>query len=199
MLEYRTVRETESWQAGCWPVSWSAVWVGTLTAIATGLVIGLIGLAIGAYTFGAEARIASWHKFHFAALVWSVGGAFFSYVVGGWAAAKIRAEWRAETAILHGVVAWLVSVPIMLLFASLGSANYFGVWYGGLQGTPVWITPSTIAVDPTAAMVARNMALGAVSALLVGLVGSVIGGWLGSGEPMTLTYRRAQEAVGAHS
>jgi len=40
--------------------------------------------------------------------------------------------------------------------------------------------------------VARNSALGALTALLLGLVGSVIGGWMASGEPMTLTYNRTR-------
>jgi len=39
----------------------------------------------------------------------------------------------------------------------------------------------------------RNSALGAVSALLIGLVGSVIGGWMASGEPMTFTYFRTRD------
>jgi hypothetical protein len=38
----------------------------------------------------------------------------------------------------------------------------------------------------------RNAAIGAATALLIGLIGSVIGGWMASGEPMTLTYRRAR-------
>ena len=40
--------------------------------------------------------------------------------------------------------------------------------------------------------VARNSALGALTALLLGLVGSVVGGWMASGEPMTLTYYRTR-------
>jgi uncharacterized membrane protein YeaQ/YmgE (transglycosylase-associated protein family) len=40
---------------------------------------------------------------------------------------------------------------------------------------PAWITPTRVAVDPNAAIVARNSALGAVVALLLGLVGAVIG------------------------
>jgi hypothetical protein len=42
---------------------------------------------------------------------------------------------------------------------------------------------------------ARNAALGAVTALLLGLVGSVIGGWMASGEPMTLTHYRTRDRI----
>jgi hypothetical protein len=40
----------------------------------------------------------------------------------------------------------------------------------------------------------RNSALGALSALLLGLMGSVIGGWMACGEPMTLTYHLTRPA-----
>jgi len=43
--------------------------------------------------------------------------------------------------------------------------------------------------------VTRNSALGALTALLLGLVGSVIGGWMASGEPMTFTYYRTRRTL----
>ncbi len=107
---------------------WSAVWVGALTATAVGLVIGLIGIAIGAYPVGPEARIVNWRSYQLMALVWSVCGAFFAFVAGGWVAARMRGEPRSETAILHGAVAWLTTVPLMLVFAALGAASFFGAW-----------------------------------------------------------------------
>lgn len=45
--------------------------------------------------------------------------------------------------------------------------------------------------------VTRNTALGTITALLLGLMGSVVGGWMASGEPMTLTYHRTRPAFGA--
>jgi hypothetical protein len=41
----------------------------------------------------------------------------------------------------------------------------------------------------------RNSALGAATALLLGLIGSVIGGWMASGEPMTFTHYRTRDKV----
>lgn len=43
-----------------------------------------------------------------------------------------------------------------------------------------------------APQVARNSALGAITALLLGLVASVIGGWMASGEPMNFTHHRTR-------
>ena len=178
--------------AGPWPLSWSAVWVGALSAVSLGLVIGLAGIAIGAHHVGQP--FASWKDVGLAALIFSVFGAFISFVAGGWLAARIAGLRRSESAMLHGAVVWVLAVPMLLLLASLGAAAYFGTWYGGLAGTPVWAGRAVVVEqDPTAAaLAARTGALAALTSLLLGLVGGVIGGWMGSGEPMTFGYFRTR-------
>ena len=174
-----------------WPVDWSAIWVGALAAVTAVLVFGLIGIALGAHQVGK--KIVNLSDLGFAGLVFSVAGAFFSFVIGGWIAGTIAGTRRAETASLQGSIVWLVAVPLLLILAGLGAGGFFGSWYGGLAGTPVWASSSSVTADPNAAMIARNSALGAVTALLIGLMGSLIGGWMASGEPMSLTYRRAKQ------
>src|SRR2546426_234501 len=83
MAERRTSVTYQQWEAVEWPVSWSAIWVGGLAALATGLIFGLGGTALGAYS---ETRIVNWHKFQMWALVFSICSAFFAYVIGGWTA-----------------------------------------------------------------------------------------------------------------
>jgi hypothetical protein len=176
-----------------WPVHWGAVWAGALSALALALIFGLIGTALGAHQVGK--KVMNLHDMSFWGLVFSVTGAFFSFVVAGWVASSIAGLRRAEDAALHGALSWLVALPLFLVLGAIGAASLFGSWYGGLAGTPVWATSSSVSADPNAAAVARNSALGAVTALLVGLIGSCIGGWWASGEPMSLTYRRAKEGV----
>jgi len=43
--------------------------------------------------------------------------------------------------------------------------------------------------------VTRNTAIGAATALLLGLMGAVVGGWMASGEPMNFTHHRTRKAV----
>lgn len=178
-----------------WPVNWSAAWVGALAALAIALLIGLAGIAVGAYQIAPAARIARWSDFGLGALIVAVLGAFFSFVVGGWIAGRIAGARHSERGMLHGAIAWLIAVPLLLLLMAFGAGNFFGLWYGGLAGVPTWVTPATAAVDPNAAAVARNAALGAFTGLLLGLVGSVIGGWMAAGEPMTFTYHRRREVT----
>ena len=199
----------EVWVA--WPVNWSGVWVGALAALVAAVVFGLIGVALGAQLVGPGQRLVDWHKASFWGAVWGVVSAFFAFVIGGWVAARIGGFTRSEPAMLHGSIAWLVAVPLLLVAAALGGAGYLGSWYSGLGGTPAWATPQPsaaaanaergpdglTAADREAAHVTRNAALGAITALLLGLIGSVLGGWMASGEPMTFTHHLHRERRGA--
>jgi hypothetical protein len=104
---------------------------------------------------------------------------------------------RAEPAMLHGALAWLLTIPMFLVLAALGAATTYGGWYGGLLAAPTSVAQVPAAGGDIAAAV-RNTALATVASLLMGLVGAVIGGWMASGEPMSLTYyrRRTVETAG---
>src|SRR5919199_5094366 len=112
-----------------WPINWSAIWVGALAALAVALIISLAAAAVGAHQLGAAGRIARWSDVGFGALVATVIGAFFSFVVGGWVTGKINGFRRAETDILHAAIVWLVAVPILVALAALGAGPVFGGWY----------------------------------------------------------------------
>jgi hypothetical protein len=164
-----------------WPVAWSAVWVGALAALAVAIVIGLIGFAVGAHEVS---RAASWRNVRLLSLIFNVGGAFFSFVVGGWVAARIGGFERAEMATLHGAIVWLLTIPMLLALAMARSVWFFGGWYVGLM------SPLAASSSQDLAAGVRNGAIAATAALLIGLMGAVIGGWMASGEPMTLSARR---------
>ena len=171
---------------------WSAVWVGALSALAVGLMIGLIGFAIGAHQLAAP-RTTTFHHVRILTTIFNVGGAFFAFVVGGWVAARFVNARRAEPAILHGVVAWLLTIPVMLLLSAAGAGAMFGGWYGGLVAGPAWVAIPPMTPELAAAV--RNGAVAALMGLLLGLIGSVLGGWLASGEPMSWTYHRRRDVT----
>jgi hypothetical protein len=189
-----------------WPVHWSGVWVGTLTALAVALIIGLIGIAVGAQvvTRDPEAAWVDLKKIGIWTVVFSVFGSFLAFVAGGWVAGKIAGIRRSEPAMLHGAIVWALAVPFLVAFAAAGAGNYYGGWYGGLG--PV----EQVKLDPNAtkeavnkayeraAAITRNAALGAVTALLLGLVGGVIGGWMASGEPMNFSHYRTRHLAATH-
>lgn len=183
----------EAWRA--WPVYWSAVWVGALSTIALAIVFGLVSVAVGAHVLGSGSQITNWADVSREGVVFAVFGAFLSAALGGWVAGTIAGIRRAEPAMLHGAIAWLVAIPLLLGLVALGAGNAFAGWYGGLVGSPVWIAAPGALVDPAAAATARNGALAALTGLLLGVMGSVIGGWLASGEPMTFAHYRKSAAA----
>lgn len=179
-------RRVSSSEWTVWPINWTAVWVGALTALAIALIIGLIGLAVGAHQ---ASRIARWQDVRLVAGIFAICGAFFSMVAGGWVAGRIAGLRRAENAMLQGGIVWVLAVPLLLAAAALGAGGYMG-WFAGLAGTPAWSSTAP-SPSPELAAIQRNMALASVVSLLLGLVGGVLGGWLASGEPMSLgAYKR---------
>jgi hypothetical protein len=186
--EMTVVRRGEPWRA--WPVYWTAVWVGVLAGLATAVVIGLISIALGAHTRAAPTPAGVYGGLTLAGAVFAVIGAFFSGVVGAWVAGRIAGFTRAEPAILHGVIVWLVGIPLLLVAIAMGGAAYLGGWFAGLAaplGQP--------AAQNISDQAARGAAAFAVAGLLIGLIGSVIGGWMASSEPMTVALERRRDVV----
>ncbi|HZZ82209.1 MAG TPA: hypothetical protein VFE62_27170 [Gemmataceae bacterium] len=192
---FETSETAPTYEARHWPVNWSAIFAGTLAAIAVALIAGLAGTAVGAQMLEHGEHLASWRRVHFGGIIWAVCSAFLSFVVGGWVAARITGHPRPETGMLHGAMAWLVAIPVFVAIGALGAGGYFGTWYAGLTTSPAWVhaTPALPATEVAA--IVRNNALGAITALILGLIGSVIGGWMASGHPMTFWNTDKSEAA----
>ncbi len=214
----------EKWEH--WPVNWTAIWAGALAGIVAVLIFGLIGVAIGAHRIGNEYRVVDLRKTTLLTLALSVFAAFLAFVIAGWVAAKIAGIYRSEPAMIHGAIAWLVAVPILVGLTAIGAGSTMGGWYSGLATAPS--ASASMPFDrPDAPLpnateqdlvryradlaeyhqkvaqwrqdtpkVVRNTVLGGITALLLGLMGSVIGGWMASGEPMNFTYHRTRTLAG---
>ena len=211
--------EYEKWNH--WPIHWSGVWVGALAAFAAAILIGFVAIGVGAHLLGPEHRIVDLRKITITAAAFGIFGTFLAFVIGGWVSARISGILRSEPAMLHGAIAWLVAVPLFVVAAGLGAGGYAGSWNAGLtanpQSAPPFEKPSTLPATPAADERARNAAawsdyeqnvsrwreetpkaarsaaICAATSLLLGLIGSVVGGWMGSGEPMTFTHVRQRQ------
>jgi hypothetical protein len=155
------------------------------------VLFGLVGTGIGAHKAGLEGRITTWSGVGFGSLVFAVFSSFFAFVIGAWTTARVGGIHRSEPAILHGAVTWVVAVFLLFVLAALGS-GFFPGWFAGLAPTPLMPSVPGQPVDPNAAIAVRNGALAAATALIIGLIGAVIGGWMASGEPMMLGRYRVR-------
>lgn len=207
-----------------WPVNWSAVWIGSLAAVAAVVIFGLIGVAIGAHVSDPAKRVVDLRTMAIWTVAYSVFASFLAFVIGGWVAGKVAGILRSEPGMLHGAVTWLTTLPLLLLLTGLGAGGSLGAWYGGLGsgrgGADLpFERPEVPGANATSEerttyqenlkeykdqvkqwredtpKVTRNTALFAITALLLGLMGSVVGGWMASDEPMSLSYHRTRPVV----
>jgi hypothetical protein len=185
MREGRTVVADEAWTA--WPVYWTPIVVGALASIVAVVLFGVIGTAFGAWKAGTEGRVTDFTGIGRAAVAYAVFASFFAFVIGGWITARVAGIRRAETAILQAAIAFLVATVALVAMASFGGAVFNG-WYVSLAPSPIVPTPAGQPVDPNAAKAAAAGATAAAVAILLGLSGSVVGGWMGSGETMDLSF-----------
>jgi hypothetical protein len=192
MREGGAVVREDSWTA--WPVYWSPVIVGALASVVAVVLFGVIGTALGSWKAGNEGRVTDFSGVGRVAVAYAVFASFFAFVIGGWVTARIAGIRRAEPAILHAAIAFLVATVVLLVMASFGGAVFNG-WYVGLAPSPAVPTPAGQPVDPTVAKAAAAGATVAAAALLIGLAGSVVGGWMGSGERMDFSFYN-RERVG---
>ncbi len=130
-----------------WPVNWSAVWVGALASLAAVLLLGLVGIAIGAHLVGPEHRVVDLKAIGLGTLAYSIFSAFLAFVIGGWVAVRVAGVLRSEPAMLYGAIVWLLALPILVVLAGVGAGSYLGGWYGGVAGTPSWGAPASAPFD----------------------------------------------------
>jgi len=213
-----TLAESQYEKWNHWPINWSAIWTGTLAAIVALLLFGLIGVAIGTRLVDPGERIVNLRKLYLGAVILSILGSFLSFLIGGWIAGKVAGILRNEPGMLHGAIVWLTSVPLLVILTALGAGGSLGAWYAGLasplgQATEAASSrPQPPGTGATAReqedyqkelsqwqedtwKVTRNTALFAVTALLLGLMGSVVGGLIASGEPLHLGHHRPNAVV----
>ena len=187
------VRRTRYWDDAWsgWHLDWGAVWVGALAMLVAAVLFSFIATAVGAQK-AVDARVLKFADIPIVTIVVSVFGAFLASAIGAWVAARMSGARLAEPAILHGVAAWLVVMAIVITLAALAGAHSFAGGYLGNLTPPGAPAPTGAPVDPNTAIAIRNAALGSILGILIGLMGSVVGAWIASGEPLgsLAHYRR---------
>lgn len=115
-------------------ISWGAVFAGTIVAIMVSLVLGLLGIGIGAATINPMSEQQPAQGLGMGAAIWWAITTLIAFFVGGYVAGRLAGVARRIDAMLHGIVTWGLATLFTLFL--LGSA--IGQLIGGttslLQG-----------------------------------------------------------------
>jgi len=171
-------------------VRWAAVLTGLVVTLVTGVLLSVLGLAIGFTTITPGDITGTLGS---GTGVWSAISILIALVVGGWAAARTAAVPGRANGALNGAMVWVATT--LLVFALLGSgiatlaALAGNILTTGMQLAAL-LTGQAAANAPELFYAGSIAAWGTLLLLLLGLVAATLGGLLGarSVNDLTTTY-----------
>lgn len=105
-------------------VSWGAIFGGTFISLAIMVLLGSLGIAIGATTIDPQTgETPSARAFGIGAGIWWIGTSVLALFGGGWAAGRLAGPRRLLESSLHGIVTWsfTTTVVVALMTTAVGS------------------------------------------------------------------------------
>lgn len=105
-------------------VSWGAIFGGTFIALAIMVLLGSLGIAIGATTIDPQTgETPSARAFGIGAGIWWIATSALALFGGGWAAGRLAGPRRMLESTLHGVVTWsfTATIVVALMTTAVGS------------------------------------------------------------------------------
>jgi hypothetical protein len=161
-------------------VRWGPIVAGVFTAIASLIVLTVLGLAIGLAAFDPDdlgtATMGN------AAAVWGIISAIIAFMLGGYVAAYSGGVTGTDNGALNGVMVGVASIVLMLWFVGAGLGNVLGAVAGNLDAV-MQVGSDLTGADPAQTYeAARTNSWITLVGLLGALETSALGGVLGHRE-----------------
>ena len=144
-------------------VSWGGVWGGVLVAMGTLLLLGALGVALGATLIDPDRADPT--KLAAAAGIWGAVSLLISLFMGGMVATRTGMVFDRATAGFEGMLVWIVTAILM----------------AGFAGSGLGLMPD-FSIDMTAGRSAAWMGLAAMVLSLVAAVAGAMAGCRGAAE-----------------
>ncbi len=161
-------------------VQWDPIVAGLMSAIATFLLMTVLGIAVGASVLDpadSGQEIGTW------AAAWGAISAIVAFFVGGWLAAKTAAVGGSFAGLVNGFLVGASGLVLILWLTGIGLGNVFGTLSANLGDILNVAQDTAQAPDGVEAQDAfetvRDSAFGTFIGLLLPLVAAALGGWLG--------------------
>lgn len=175
-------------------VQFGPIVAGVLTAIATLLVLTVLGLAIGSSAL--EPR-DSGQAIGTAAAIWGIASALIAFFVGGWVAAKTAAVAGAGSGLINGlmvgaailvIILWLTGSGVSAIVGTIGSnigdiTTLVEQQAGSTEQAQADAEAQAASVDPNQAFnTVKDAAWGTLAGLILPLAAAGAGGFVGHNE-----------------
>jgi len=182
-------------------VQFGPILAGVLTAIATLLILTVLGLAIGSSAL--EPREVG-EGVGTAAAIWGIVSALIAFFLGGWVAAKTAAVAGVGSGLINGLMVGAAVIALALWLTGSGVGSLLGTLGSNIGDITAVVQEETgstdaaqqeaaqaqenveeqvAAVDPNAAFDAvRDAAWGTLAGLLLPLIAAGAGGYVGHNE-----------------
>lgn len=112
---------------------WGSVLAGLVAAMATMLVLTVLGLAVGLSSVDAGDRPSS---FGIGAGIWGAVSGLISFFVGGWMASWSRADRGEGNGVLQGALTWMLGI-VLLTYVLAGGVGTLAKTAGSAAATGV--------------------------------------------------------------
>jgi len=181
-------------------ISWGAVFAGAIMALAIGLMLNVLGAAVGATLVDATARdTPDASSFGIGAGLWLLVSNLIGLVVGGYAAARLSGTASNTDATLHGMAMWAASFLISAVLLGNLVAGVASTAASGVTGALGGIARGAGSVASAAGeQVANRTSTGAAQSAAQGVIDRVQSALAGTGNApaaMTSDQRKAEIAT----
>ncbi len=138
-------------------IAWGAVFAGVVTALATQLILNMLGIGVGAATLnptgGADANPSA-SSFSIGAAAWAALSGIIASFVGGYAAGRLSGRPKESTAGWHGLTAWALTTLVIFYLITSTLGGLLGGAYRTVSGALGGVTSTIGQTAQTAAQAA---------------------------------------------
>ena len=136
-------------------ISWGAVFAGVVVALATQLLLNLLGMAIGAATLSpGTGGTPSATSFSIGAGIWFALSSILAALAGGYAAGKLAGVPNEATGSWHGLTTWALGTLVVFYLLSSTLGGILGGAYRGMTNVLGGAASVVSSTAQTAAQVA---------------------------------------------
>jgi hypothetical protein len=136
-------------------ISWGAVFAGVAVALATQLLLNLLGIGIGAATLNpAIGDSPSATSFSIGAGIWFALSSILAALAGGYAAGKLAGVPNESTGSWHGLTTWALATLVVFYLLSSTLGGLLGGAYRGMTNMLGGVASAVSSTTQTAAQVA---------------------------------------------